>query len=439
MAVVVGQVGIPSAVRELARELLPRSGELARGMTDHLYATISELAASDDEGLREELFDSAEANVAQVMWLLGRAGSVEEIVVPAKALEFMRSNVRRGIPLPALLRSYRLGHAWLWERWSQALKERIEDSGELTAGQDLSSGFMFAYVDRLSDAVVEEFGTERERMRHDAVQLRRETVRAILAEESVDEALASARLSYELRRHHVALRVTSGASEVGSLAQAVAGAAAALGPGAPLVVASGAARFDAWYGSFEPPVTERLSEFVPPSGVLVSCGSPGEGVAGFRRSHSEALHAARIVSLAADAASAVTRYERVELVSLLASDLPRARAFVATQLGGLASPAEPASRLRKTVLAFLTSGASATRVGRDLHVHQNTVAYRVKRAEELLGRKVTEHPTELTCALTLAATLGPAVLGDDGSGGAGGGHAGSGAASPRSGPSGKAA
>ena len=30
-----------------------------------------------------------------------------------------------------LLRSYRLGHAWLWERWSQALQERVSDSGEL--------------------------------------------------------------------------------------------------------------------------------------------------------------------------------------------------------------------------------------------------------------------------------------------------------------------
>jgi DNA-binding PucR family transcriptional regulator len=62
------------------------------------------------------------------------------------------------------------------------------------------------------------------------------------------------------------------------------------------------------------------------------------------------------------------------------------------------------------VLAFLTSGGSATRVAKELYVHQNTVAYRVKRAEEMLGRKVNETPIELTCALKLAAVLGPAVL-----------------------------
>ena len=60
-----------------------------------------------------------------------------------------------------------------------------------------------------------------------------------------------------------------------------------------------------------------------------------------------------------------------------------------------------------------SSGGSATRVAKELYVHHNTVAYRVKRAEELLGRRVTDEPIELTCALTLAAVLGSAVLAGD--------------------------
>ena len=39
-------------------------------------------------------------------------------------------------------------------------------------------------------------------------------------------------------------------------------------------------------------------------------------------------------------------------------------------------------------------------------MHQNTVTYRVKRAEELMGRRVNHNPVELVCALTLAAALG---------------------------------
>jgi hypothetical protein len=195
---------------------------------------------------------------------------------------------------------------------------------------------------------------------------------------------------------------------VPGLERAVDEAADALGSSQPLVLASGAARFDVWCGSFDPPVTDGLERYEPPPGVLVAFGRPGEGIAGFRRSHAEVLQAARVASLAGG--TAVTSYDRVELVSLLACDLARAREFVAAQLGPLASTTEPAERVRETVLAFLRFGGSATRVAKELYVHQNTVVYRVKRAEEMLGRKISERPIELTCALTLASMLGPAVL-----------------------------
>jgi DNA-binding PucR family transcriptional regulator len=106
----------------------------------------------------------------------------------------------------------------------------------------------------------------------------------------------------------------------------------------------------------------------------------------------------------------VVGYAQVELVSLLASDLPRAREFVATRLGPLASAGEPTQRLRETLSAFLTAGGRSVRAAKELYVHQNTVVYRVERAEELLGRRVTEEPLELMRALRLVETLGAAVL-----------------------------
>jgi DNA-binding PucR family transcriptional regulator len=144
----------------------------------------------------------------------------------------------------------------------------------------------------------------------------------------------------------------------------------------------------------------------------VAFGKPGEGVVGFRSTYEEAKQAARIAALVGDAKPSVTSYARVELVSLLASDVPRARAFVASQLGPLAVTGGTAERLRETVLAFLVSGGSPTRVAEELFVHKNTVTERIKRAEEMLGRGVNESPVELEAALTLAAGLGRAVLGD---------------------------
>jgi hypothetical protein len=412
MAAVAQQSKTSSAVQQTAAELLPTVPELGRGLAEHLAAAIPEFAAIDDDDLRAELLASTEANVSQVLRLLARGASADDATAPHEALEYLRGNVRRGLPLSVLLRSYRLAHAWLWERWSEALRERVVDSGELRAGQDESSAFMFGYVDRISDVLVEEFGTERERMLRSAAQIRAETVRGILGAEALDAELASSRLGYELRRHHVALRVSSGASAVDGLERAVGEAAEALNAGEPLVIPSGAARYDVWCGAFEDPVTDELERYEPPPRVVVAFGKPSVGVDGFRSSHLEAVQAARIGALMPAATHSVMSYARVELVSLLASDLPRARAFVAAELGPMGSATEAAERLRETVLAMLVSGGSVTRVARDLFVHKNTVAYRVKQAEETLGHGIDDRPLELGCALMLAAVLGPTVLVD---------------------------
>ena len=407
----------PPAVRELAAELLPQSAEIAREMNDHLFAMMPELRERDDGELRGETLASCEVNIAQVLRLQKLAAGPDALVLPVEAAEWARSLVRRGITLATLLRAYRLGHAWLWDRWSQLLHERVADGEAFVGAEQQSSAFMFAYIDLISDVLVAEYGSERERVMRSAEQLRAETVRAILAGEPVDGEVAGRRLGYELRRHHVALRVSGRGSELRGLERAAREAAAAVGAGEPLVVATGAATVDVWSGALRPPgPLTGLDAYVPPDGILVAVGTPGHDVDGFRRSHAEALQAARVAALGRGAAAPVTRYERVELVALLASDFPRARAFVATRLGPLAAPDEPAERLRETVLAFLVAGGSATRVAKRLFVHQNTVSYRVKRAEELLGRRVTDDPIELTCALTLAAVLGASVLAEDGDG-----------------------
>jgi len=410
-----GHEGMPRAVRELAAELLPTAPDLAQGLTDHLFATMPELADGDAE-LREETRASCEANIDQILRLWKVGVGADALVLPVEAAEYVRGLVRRGITLAALLRTYRVGHGWFWDRFKQALQDHVTDADELVAAQDHSSAFMFAYIDRISGVLVAEYGTERDRVVRSADQLRAETVRAILAGEAVDEEVAARRLGYELRRHHVALRIWSSGRELRGLERAATEATAALGSSEPLVVESGVASLDVWWGSYEPFDAEAvvaLDAYEPPVGIHIAAGSCCQGIEGFRRSHGEALQAARIASLAGEVAGAVTSYARVELVALLAADLPRARAFVASRLGPLASPTEPTARLRETVLAFLIAGGSSTRVAKELYVHQNTVTYRIKKAEELLGRRVTDDPVELSCALMLAAVLGPVVLSQD--------------------------
>ena len=404
------QHGMPLVVRDLAAEMLPGVPRLAREMTDHLFANMPELVGSRDDDLYAETLASVQANVDQALRLLRLGADVDAIVLPVEAVEYTRALVHRGIALPLLLRMYRLGHRWFWDHWSRTLRRHISDPDELHAAQEQLSAFTFAYVDRTSDVLVTEYAAERERSMRGAAQLRAETVRAILAGEPLDAEVATGRLGYALRRHHVALRVSSCASEVRGLERAATEAATALGTSEPLVIPSGGAMLDVWCGAFAALDTTRLDAYTPHEGIRVAVGTCSDGVAGFRRSHDEAVQASRIATLAAGGANRVTRYSSVELVALLTADLPRARAFVARQLGPLAANTEAIARLRDTALAFLSAGASTARVAEKLYLHQNTVGYRIKRAEELLGRRMTEDAVELGCALRLAATLGPAVL-----------------------------
>src|SRR5262249_15802111 len=155
-------------------------------------------------------------------------------------------------------------------------------------GQDESSTFMFGYVDRISALLVEEFGTERERLVRSAEQLRAETVRTILAEDPGDTEAAARGPGDELRGHHLAIGVSSGGNGGGGRGGAVEEAGAALDGGEPLVIASGAARFDVWCGAFEPLSTEALEQYEPPAHIRLAYGRCGQGVTGFRSSHHEA-------------------------------------------------------------------------------------------------------------------------------------------------------
>jgi DNA-binding PucR family transcriptional regulator len=132
----------------------------------------------------------------------------------------------------------------------------------------------------------------------------------------------------------------------------------------------------------------------------VAVGSPGHGVEGFRRSHAEALLVSRVAGLAGS--RGVTHFCDVSLDVLMTSDLDEARRFVAVELGPLAASDDATRRLSSTLRVFLEEGSSFVRAARRLGVHENTVAYRVHRAEDLLGRRVAERQLELRAALRLA-------------------------------------
>lgn len=104
------------------------------------------------------------------------------------------------------------------------------------------------------------------------------------------------------------------------------------------------------------------------------------------------------------------RYDDLDIVAMLSTDLPAAREFVARELGDLAGSTESVTAVRHTLKRYLDHDRSLAGAAVDLHVARNTVAYRVQRAERLRGRPATVRRLQLHAALVLAEELGDAVL-----------------------------
>jgi hypothetical protein len=409
-----------AVARRLIGDLLPITGQLGTGMAEQVHERIPELGSAPDQtAILEETEASCFSNIDQILGLLSRGEPPESLVVPEPALDYAQGLVRRRVPLSVLLRAYRVGHAYLWNATSQALGNGIEDEGVLLSSIETSSAFMFEYVDSVCDHLVAAYQVERDRWVRTAAAVRAEIVRGIVEGKPIKEHAESTRLGYDLTRHHVGL-ILSGEPHnrppggVGSLEREAVEIAAVLGCTDPLLIPAGASVLWAWCGTFEAPRPDAIARgeaYRPPDGVRVAVGRPAHGVDGFRITHLEAGHAARFWGFGG-ASGATASYRAIEVVSLLAADVERARRFVASELGPLTEQSEGAERLRSTLLGFLAHGCSHVRAAQALHMHQNTVYNRVRRAEELIGRTVGEHRVELQTALMLAETLGPEVLGD---------------------------
>jgi DNA-binding PucR family transcriptional regulator len=99
------------------------------------------------------------------------------------------------------------------------------------------------------------------------------------------------------------------------------------------------------------------------------------------------------------------RYDSLALTALLTVDPTEAARFTIAQLGELAEETDAARRVRSTLRVYLEENLSPARAARRLGIHQNTVVYRVKRAEEILGHPIEEGRLELEVSVRLAEGL----------------------------------
>jgi DNA-binding PucR family transcriptional regulator len=136
------------------------------------------------------------------------------------------------------------------------------------------------------------------------------------------------------------------------------------------------------------------------------------GVEGFRRSHQQAQDA-RVVAIGSGSnAHRAIAFDDPGLstAALLGGIVDAARVWVAEVLGPLACRTENDERLRETLRVFLRSGSSFKAAAEELHLHFNSVKYRVQRAIERRGRPIGDDRLDIEVALLLCHWYGTAVL-----------------------------
>ena len=171
-------------------------------------------------------------------------------------------------------------------------------------------------------------------------------------------------------------------------------------PDALLLESSGATS----YAAAPEPSVAGLSTVEPllrASRILCGVGDPGP-----RREAVESARYAVEVAAKRPGRVVVVRSGEVDVHELLLSGAPDGvRAALRRRVLGplLAYDAEQHTDLVHTVRVFLECSGSPTRAAKALHVHVNTLRYRIGRAGELLGADLTEFTDQLDVYLALRA------------------------------------
>lgn len=383
-------------VRALSAALLPEVEEHGLAMAELIRATVP--AYADDRYVAFEMVvTSATANLRDV---LEELAGVDR---PPSGATRVTGAIRAesGVPYDAVLQAYRVGGRFIWEllvrRAAPGTREVL-----LRAAADI-----WAVTDRMSVQVTESYRAAlSDQVRRDG-QRRTALVSAVLGGEA-DEA-------DELWR-------TAGVLGMRRSGEFVVISAECLDPGAEglpgieqvlrrhNVASAWRLEHDRQDGlvQLRPEFSqERLSELL----ATITVGRVGVS-AMFEALHGapEALREARIASnAAAPGTRDLVRFDEHPLPVLAATAPGQAEALARAVLGAVLDlPDEDRDLLVATARTWLAVGGSTSTAARELHLHRNTVRYRLKRIEQLTGLDLG-HPVQLAqahVALECARILG---------------------------------
>ncbi|MCE0765092.1 helix-turn-helix domain-containing protein [Pseudonocardia kujensis] len=395
-------------VAAVARDIDARLPGLTVEMTDWFAEVIPEFR--HDETVRRLMVASTSANLTEIVDMLAHSIPLEQIAVPAAAAEYARRFAQHELSLEALLRAYRLGEQ-MFGQWALASLRRLglhDSPCVLDAVAELSSRTN-RYIDQVIEALIDIYETERRRWttRTGAGQATR--VRMVLETEQLTDEAASELLGIPMTAWHRAAVVWTPAPADATFDDTVLQVGARVLQEAsgrsPLAVLADSRTLWVWLSAAEPPPLDLdLLRARTPARLRIALGAPSRGLDGFRGSLAEARRA-RTVAETAEDRPVVTDFDDVAVAALLTDHSGDLRHWVDRVLPGLTGDDPGIRQLRETLQVFLECNGSYTQAAARLHLHKNTVHYRVRKAEDLRGRPVGADRLAVEVALRAAAQL----------------------------------
>jgi DNA-binding PucR family transcriptional regulator len=408
------------AVAELMASVAAAVSRRAATVSENVYEVtrreIPELG--DDQAVLALFASSIDSNVTTCLQIMQHQIDLADVHAPAAALEEARRRAQRGTALTALLRAYRLGHTvfldWVFR---ELARQSHDDARMLTAVTMDLSKIVAGYVDQTSEEIVATYAGERENWLRNRSAARAARVRDLLSGQLVNVSATESTLGYRLRQYHVGVVCWTGAEAVSvdnitRLERAISHIAAQTAAGAdPVFLPRDESSAWAWLPlGIRDRFDAAAASMADLDGDLhVAFGDVVKGMAGFRLTHQQAL-AAQAVALAGGSPPRVVTYGEVAPVAMMLGSADLLRAWVLTTLGQLATDDEQHARLRETLLVFLDTGGSYKTTAERLVLHKNSVQYRIRRAEESLGRPVGHDRHDVELALQASRWLGSSVL-----------------------------
>lgn len=405
------QAWIDELIEEMTDEEVARSQVAAINAT--INVEVPEIGVDPD--LRQILAASTASGYDLYLHLLA-GGDLDKLDPSEAMINLAHALARRGLEVSAVLSVYRVGQRQIWQvLMDRVLAAPLDQASRASVMAHLwnhSSRAIERAVDRVAAAA---YGADAERRLSDTLARRAELVELLLAGEPVDSMEARRTLGHHLSAQQVGLvlwcpvEIEEVRDPIAMLERSARDLAEAAGAPQPLTIPSGTRMLWGWLTPQPEALldTETLA-WSPPDGVLVSIGRAGPGPEGFRNSHDEALRAHRVAARAS-VPQPITWFADVEIESALGADWTALKQLVQRELGDLGDTGPAAARLRETVRIYLNCDSSVTAAG-VLHLHKNTVLYRIQQAEGLLGRPVRERRLPLEVALRAVATYGEVLL-----------------------------